>query len=143
VGRWDGGTVGRWDGGTVGRWDGGLARSCKLGYVKQREMSAGFQQLLEQAKPRVEQLCRELAVEELRLFGSAASDAFDPASSDVDLVVDFRDHDAPGISDRYFSLAEGLEKIFERPVDLVTTRAIKNPYFRRIVDETSRLIYAA
>jgi len=25
----------------------------------------------------------------------------------------------------------------------VTTRAIKNPYFRRIVDETSRLIYAA
>jgi predicted nucleotidyltransferase len=40
-------------------------------------------------------------------------------------------------------LAEGLEEIFERPVDLVTTRAIKNPYFRRIVDETSRLIYAA
>lgn len=106
-------------------------------------MSSEFQQLLEQAKPRVEQLCRELAVDELRLFGSAANDAFDLASSDVDLVVDFRDHDAPGISDRYFSLAEGLEEIFERPVDLVTTRAIKNPYFRRIVDETSRLIYAA
>jgi uncharacterized protein len=50
---------------------------------------------------------------------------------------------APGIFDRYFSLAEGLEQIFGRPVDLVTTRAIKNPYFCRIVDETSRLIYAA
>ena len=106
-------------------------------------MNSEFQQLLKQAKPRVEQLCRELAVDEIRLFGSAANDTFDPASSDVDVVVDFRDHDAPGISDRYFSLAEGLEEIFERPVDLVTTRAIKNPYFRRIVDETSRLIYAA
>ena len=106
-------------------------------------MSAAFQQILEQAKPRVDRLCRELAVDELRLFGSAASGAFDPVSSDVDLVVDFRDHDKPGISDRYFSLAEGLEEIFERPVDLVTTRAIKNPYFRHIVEETSRLIYAA
>jgi predicted nucleotidyltransferase len=106
-------------------------------------MSTEFQRFLEQAKPRVEKLCRELAVDELRLFGSAASDGFDPASSDVDLVVNFHDHDAPGISDRYFSLAEGLEEIFSRPVDLVTTRAIKNPYFRRIVDETSRLIYAA
>ncbi|MFM8457713.1 MAG: nucleotidyltransferase family protein [Chthoniobacterales bacterium] len=106
-------------------------------------MRAEFEQILEQAKPRVAELCRDLAVDELRLFGSAASDAFDPAASDVDLVVEFRDHDAPGISDRYFSLAEGLERIFQRPVDLVTTRAIKNPYFRRIVDETSRLIYAA
>ena len=122
---------------------GELAGEGKLVYSMHKGMSAAFQQLLEQAKPRVDQLCRELAVDELRLFGSAASDAFDPASSDVDLVVDFRDHDTPGISDRYFSLAEGLEEIFERPVDLVTTRAIKNPYFRRIVDETSRLIYAA
>ena len=41
------------------------------------------------------------------------------------------------------ALAEGLEEIFNRPVDLVTTRAIRNPVFRQIVDETSRLIYAA
>ena len=106
-------------------------------------MNIEFEHILKQFKQRVADLCRDLAVAELRLFGSATSGAFNPAASDVDLVVEFRDHDAPGISDRYFSLAEGLERIFQRPVDLVTSRAIKNPYFRRIVDETSRLIYAA
>ena len=106
-------------------------------------MTKKFQSILESGEPRVAQLCRDLSVRELRLFGSAATDKFDESRSDVDLVVDFADGDKPGIADRYLALAEGLEEIFHRPVDLVTTRAIRNPIFRRIVDETGRLIYAA
>ncbi len=106
-------------------------------------MTKKFQGILESGEPRVAQLCRDLSVRELRLFGSAATDRFDESRSDVDVVVDFADSDKPGIADRYLALAEGLEEIFHCPVDLVTTRAIRNPIFRRIVDETSRLIYAA
>jgi hypothetical protein len=106
-------------------------------------MTKEFDSILERGRPRVAQLCRELSVLELRLFGSAASKEFDVASSDVDVVVDFADSDKPGIADRYMALAEGLEEVFRRPVDLVTTRSIRNPVFRRIVDETSLLIYAA
>ncbi len=106
-------------------------------------MTTNFQSILESREPRLVQLCRDLSVRELRLFGSATTDRFNEESSDVDLVVDFADSDKPGIADRYLALAEGLEEIFHRPVDLVTTRAIRNPVFRRIVDDTSRLIYAA
>ncbi len=106
-------------------------------------MTTAFSDILAHARPRVVQLCRELAVNELRVFGSATGDTFDAAASDVDVVVDFRDHNAPGIADRYMSLAEGLEEIFCLPVDLVTTRSIRNPYFQRAVEETSLLIYAA
>ena len=106
-------------------------------------MTKEFQGILEGGEPRVAQLCRDLSVRELRLFGSALTAKFDEARSDVDVVVDFVDGDKPGIADRYMALAEGLEEIFHRPVDLVTTRAIRNPFFRQIVDETSRLIYAA
>ena len=108
-----------------------------------RAMTKEFQGILETDEPRVAQLCRDLSVRELRLFGSAATDRFDESRSDVDVVVDFADSDEPGIADRYLALAEGLEEIFHRPVDLVTTRAIRNPFFRQIVDDTSRLIYAA
>ena len=108
-----------------------------------RAMTKQFQGILEGSDPRVAQLCRDLSVRELRLFGSAATDRFDESRSDVDVMVDFADSDKPGIADRYLALAEGLEEIFCLPVDLVTTRAIRNPIFCRIVDETGRLIYAA
>jgi len=119
----------------------------RVGIVWRKEgelgMTTEFQGILEGGEPRVAQLCRDLSVRELRLFGSAATDRFDESRSDVDVVVDFADSDKPGIADRYLALAEGLEEIFHRPVDLVTTRAIRNPFFRQIVEETSQLIYAA
>jgi predicted nucleotidyltransferase len=65
----------------------------------------------------------------LCLFGSALREDFNPDKSDLDFLVVFDSPDAPGISDRYFSLAEGLERIFHRPVDLVTKQSIKNRIF--------------
>ena len=104
-------------------------------------MTDSFQSILESGESRVAQLCRDLSVRELRLFGSAATDKFDASRSNVDVVVDFVDGDKPGIADRYMALAEGLEEIFNRPVDLVTTRSIRNPFFRRAVDQLSHVLY--
>jgi predicted nucleotidyltransferase len=41
------------------------------------------------------------------------------------------------------ALALGLERIFQRPVDLVTRQGMKNPIFRATVEQTSQPLYAA
>lgn len=91
----------------------------------------------------IRRLCADLAVRELRVFGSVVTERFDPARSDLDFVVEFFDSDKPGIFDRYMTLADGLELIFQRPVDLITRQSIKNPIFRNAVDSTSQSLYAA
>lgn len=91
----------------------------------------------------IRRLCADLAVRELRVFGSVITEHFDPERSDLDFLVEFINPDQPGIFDRYMSLAEGLEVIFQRPVDLVTKQAMKNPVFRHTVNSTSQALYAA
>ena len=100
-------------------------------------------QILLEHDDAIRRLCADLAVRELRVFGSVLTDRFDPSHSDLDFLVDFHDPDKPGIFDRYMALAEGLETIFRRPVDLVTIQAMKNPVFRHTVNATSQALYAA
>ncbi len=90
----------------------------------------------------VRRLCRAFGVQRLTLFGSAATDRFDVATSDLDFLVEF-DGNPVGLADRYFGLVEALEDLFERPVDLVETRAITNEYFRAGIARASELLYAA
>ena len=85
-------------------------------------------------------LCRAHGVERLELFGSPTSEAFDAASSDLDFIVQFADK-SPGYADRYLDVAEALEALFDREVDLVTERLISNPYFRKTVDLTREVVY--
>ena len=97
--------------------------------------------LIEQHLDAIRALCREYGVRRLDLFGSAATGAFDEATSDLDFVATFADTRSPGYADRYLAFAEGLEAIFGRPVDLVTERAIQNPYFREAVEATRQPVY--
>ena len=106
-------------------------------------MITSIEQLIANKRQDIGSLCASLAVHELRLFGSAVSGLFNPLHSDIDVMVDFYDPQAPGIADRYMALAVGLEAIFQRPVDVVTKQAMKNPVFRRIVETTSEPLYAA
>jgi predicted nucleotidyltransferase len=85
-------------------------------------------------------LCRQHGVARLCLFGSAATEHFDPATSDLDFIVAFADKSS-GYADRYLDFAEALEELFGREVDVVTERSVQNPYFRRSVESTQRLVY--
>ena len=68
----------------------------------------------------------------LLLFGSAGTEHFDAATSDIDFLVEF--DDAPvSRFDAYFGIKEALEALFGRPVDLVSTAALENPYFAESV----------
>jgi len=87
-------------------------------------------------------LCRKYAVARLDLFGCGDSEEWRPGKSDLDSVVAFRPDPERGLADRYLGLAEELEALFGRPVDLLTEPAIRNPYFRQDVDATRKSLYA-
>lgn len=86
--------------------------------------------------------CREFDVARLRIFGSAVTGRFDPASSDLDFLVDFQPDAAKGIAP-FLALKAELERISGREVDLVEGRAVRNPYFARRVFDEAVDVYAA
>ncbi len=99
--------------------------------------------LIEDNREAIEALCRRFNVARLEVFGSAADDTFDPASSDLDFLVEFQPLDPGSLADAYFGLLAELQRLFSRKVDLVTPKAIRNPYFLRAVNRTRRMLYAA
>ena len=95
--------------------------------------------LVREKLPEVQELCRRYGVRELQLFGSAYEGTFDPAKSDIDLIVVMGD---PGNAS-YFGLLDALESLFQRKVDLLEKEAIKNPYFIRAIRHNRETLYAA
>ncbi len=89
----------------------------------------------------IARLCDAHGVERLEVFGSAADGRFDPARSDFDFIVTFGPSAREAISDHYFALADGLEALLGRKVDLLTDQPIRNPYLRRAVDASRRDVY--
>lgn len=90
----------------------------------------------------VRELCLKYHVRRLEIFGSASDGTFDPAVSDVDLLVEFQ----PGADlgpwlSVYQELKSELERVFERKVDLVMGKALRNPYFIRQVNRSRQVIY--
>ena len=89
---------------------------------------------------RIAELCRRQKVKKLEVFGSATTDRFDSETSDVDMIVDLGPY-SDDIADRYLDLAYGLEEILGRSVDLITSRSIRNPYFRLAIDSQRETVY--
>jgi predicted nucleotidyltransferase len=89
------------------------------------------------------ELCRQYRVRRLELFGSAASSRFNPATSDLDFLVEF-ERSSPAESARfYFGFLFALQTLFGRDVDLVESAAIQNPYFLKAIAKKRVLLYAA
>jgi len=99
--------------------------------------------ILETRKEALDQLCTRHGVRRLEVFGSVTTGRFDPAKSDLDFLVDFEPASPAVLADRYFGLREDLVALFERPVDVVMTRAIRNPYFLEAIEPSRTLLYAA
>lgn len=85
-------------------------------------------------------LCRQHGVGSLYAFGSVCNDRFGDFS-DVDLLVTFEPMSFGDYADNYFSLANNLEELLGRPVDLVTEKSLSNPYFIDSINQTKILIY--
>ncbi|MBX3012805.1 MAG: nucleotidyltransferase domain-containing protein [Caldilineaceae bacterium] len=86
-------------------------------------------------------LCRRFDVKTLEVFGSAATTHFDATTSDLDFIVSFANESFGALADRYLGFAEALEQLFQRPVDLLTERSLRNPYFIQEVNRTRQKVY--
>lgn len=71
------------------------------------------------------------------------SEHFDADHSDLDFIVEFNHFTVANAADRYLGLLVDLEDLFARKIDLVSYRAIRNPYFKEVVDRTRVQLYAA
>ncbi|MFQ5930730.1 MAG: nucleotidyltransferase family protein [Acidobacteriota bacterium] len=91
----------------------------------------------------VKRACARYHVRRLDLFGSALRQGLDRVSSDIDFLVDFQDLSPAEHADAFFGLLEELERIFDRSVDLVEHRAIRNPYFLEAIESSRVRVYAA
>ena len=97
--------------------------------------------VLEPHKAVLTALCREFGVVRLYAFGSVVTDRFDPAKSDLDLLVELEDMPPLARGEKLIGLWDALEDLFTRKVDLLTDQPIKNPYLRANVHSTKQLIY--
>ena len=88
----------------------------------------------------INQLCSTHNVKQLYAFGSVLTDTFNN-NSDIDLIVDFEPIDLSQYADNYYDLKFSLENVLQKPVDLLEEKAIKNPYFRQVVNNQRQLIY--
>ncbi len=96
--------------------------------------------VLEEHINEIKKLCSTYKVKQLFAFGSVLTDKFNN-ESDIDLIVDFEPVDIAQYADNYYDFKFLLEDILKKPVDLLEEKAIKNPYFREVVDKQRQLIY--
>ena len=89
---------------------------------------------------KIKAVCEKQKIKSLFTFGSVCTDKFNE-QSDVDLLVTFKQMDFGDYADNYFQTADLFEKIFNRKVDLVTEKSLKNPYFIQSVNQTKTLLY--
>ena len=67
-------------------------------------------------RERIAAFCRERGIRKMSRFGSVVRDDFDPARSDVDVLVEFAPGRLPGWE--FVGWGEDLEPLFGRKVDL-------------------------
>lgn len=85
--------------------------------------------------------CRRWQVREFSLFGSILRDDFNNAS-DVDVLVAFEPGAKVGLWE-LDEMAEELETLCGRKVDLVELEGLANPFRRKRILDTRKILYAA
>jgi predicted nucleotidyltransferase len=96
--------------------------------------------LIETYRNQIQRLCENHKVKTLYSFGSVNTTKF-THDSDVDLVVDFKIEDPIEYTENYFDLKFELEKILNRQIDLLESKAIRNPFLKESIDKTKVLVY--
>lgn len=88
----------------------------------------------------IAELCRTYGVRKLEVFGSAATDDFDPEKSDVDFIVQYHESSERLVT-RFLGLADDLETLLGRRVDLIIDKPFTNPYFRYSVNKSRSTVF--
>ena len=82
-------------------------------------------------------------VSRLDVFGSAArAEDFNPATSDVDFLIEFSEGATPGMQD-FFGAKTAPEHLLGRAVDLIEPGAVRNPYVLASINRNREAVYVA
>ena len=85
-------------------------------------------------------LCISHKVKRLFIFGSLAKGNFN-SESDIDLIVEIEEEDPIKRGELLIALWNKLESLFNRKVDLLTSKKISNPFLMREIERSKQLIY--
>ncbi|MFM8491944.1 MAG: nucleotidyltransferase family protein [Candidatus Methylopumilus sp.] len=96
--------------------------------------------ILSQHIKEINGLCASHRLKSLFAFGSAIRSDF-KKDSDIDLIVEFEPLEHKKYADNYFELKFSLEKLLKHPIDLLESKAIKNPYFKSNIEGQMQRIY--
>ncbi len=86
------------------------------------------------------EICQKHDVKRLYVFGSILSDQF-KENSDIDLLISFKKIPLEKYADNYFDLKFSLEDLFKRQIDLLEEKTISNPFLKKSIDSSKKLIY--
>ena len=96
--------------------------------------------LIEQHKKEIDSLCEKHSVNSLDLIGSFAKGTFSE-KSDVDFLVTFGDVDLYDYADNYLDFVTSMEDLLKRKIDLISEKAIDNPYLLKSFNRNRIKIY--
>jgi len=96
--------------------------------------------IIEQNRKQIELLCDRLRVKTLFAFGSVLTEKFND-KSDIDFLVTFEEIPLNDYADNYFDLADSLEQVLGRKVDLVSEKTLTNPYLLKSINRNRIKIY--
>jgi len=97
--------------------------------------------IIAEHKQEILKLCIKYNVLQLFVFGSIAKGNYSE-NSDIDFMVYFKpDISLENYADNFFDFIHELESVFNRKIDMISGKAMKNPYFIAEVEQTKKLVY--
>ncbi len=85
-------------------------------------------------------LCKQYNVKTLSIFGSILTNRF-KETSDVDMLVEFNNDEISDYVTNYFELQNALASLFNRNVDLIEAKGLKNKFLIENITRTKKVIY--
>lgn len=104
-------------------------------------MKAPLPPALVKHRDAIVRLCEAYGVDRLEVFGSAADGRFDEQRSDFDFIATFSPQAQATIGSRFLELADALEVLLGRRVDLMANQPIRNSYLRKAIEASRRDLY--
>jgi len=97
-------------------------------------------EIINRHRKELERACARYRVKALYVFGSVLSERFHP-ESDIDFLVAIDSNDPLEYAELYFALKFELERIFQRKIDLLELKALRNQRFKSIIDKEKILVF--
>ena len=95
---------------------------------------------IDEIKRTLPYVCNKFRIKYVEVFGSIARDE-NKEDCDIDLIIEFEEPIEEDVSARYFGFLHFIEDQFNKKVDLLTPRSIRNPYLKGSINRDRIRIY--